>query len=201
MSTPNSNFKGFAFYGDSANTAKATVKVIQTGLIVGAILSALVGIIVLSWPMATLVVVAVLFGLYFLVRGIVRVAVGIFAPGLTAGGRALSIILGVLLAGVGAFALTNTEGTLALLGILVGISWIIDGIATLMESSNKASRGFAIAAGIVGIIAGVILLFVPIDGVSTLTIIGGLFLIVLAVAQAMGAIVLASAAKKASSAV
>ncbi|MFT6534917.1 MAG: hypothetical protein ACJAS7_000957 [Alpinimonas sp.] len=200
MSTPNSKLQGFAFYGNSSDTAKATVKVIQTGLIIGAILSALVGIIVLSWPMATLVVVAVLFGLYFLVRGIVRVAVGIFAPGLTAAGRGLSIILGVLLAGVGVFALTNTAGTLAVLGILIGISWIIDGVATLVESSNKASRGFAIASGIVGIIAGGVLLFVPIDGVATLTIIGGLFLIVLAVAQALGAIVLASAAKKAAQA-
>lgn len=200
MSTPNSKLQGFAFYGNSADTAKATVKVIQTGLIIGAILSALVGIIVLSWPEATLVVVAVLFGLYFLVRGIVRVAVGIFAPGLTGAGRALSIILGVLLAGVGVFALTNTAGTLAVLGILIGISWIIDGVATLVESSNKASRGFAIASGIVGIIAGGVLLFVPISGVAMLTIIGGLFLIVLAVAQALGAIVLASAAKKAAKA-
>ena len=200
MSTPNSSLKGFAFYGDSANTAKATVKVIQTGLIVGAVLSALVGIIVLSWPLATLVVVAVLFGLYFLVRGIVRVAVGIFAPGLTASGRALSIVLGVLLIGVGIFALTNTAGTLAVIGILIGISWIIDGIATLVESSNKVSRGFAIAAGIISIIAGVVVLAVPLDGVAALTIIAGLFLIVLAVAQAMGAIVLASAAKKAAQA-
>ena len=188
MSTPNAQFKGFAFYGDSANTAKATVKVIQTGLIVGAILSALVGIIVLSWPMATLVVVAVMFGLYFLVRGIVRVIVGIFGPGLTAGGRALSIILGVLLVGVGIFALMNTAGTLAVLGILIGNSWIIDGIATIVESSNKASRGFAIAAGIIGVAAGVVVLAVPIDGVATLTTIAGLFLIVLAVAQSSGQI-------------
>ncbi len=200
MTTPNAQFKGFAFYGDSANTAKATVKVIQTGLIVGAILSALVGILILSWPMATLVVVAVMFGLYFLVRGIVRVVVGIFAPGLAAGGRALSIILGLLLVGVGIFALTNTAGTLAVVGILIGISWIIDGVATLVESSNKPSRGFAIAAGIIGIAAGVVVLAVPIDGVATLTIIAGLFLIVLAVAQALGAIVLASAAKKAAQA-
>jgi uncharacterized membrane protein HdeD (DUF308 family) len=200
MSTPNSDLQGFAFYGDSANTAKATVKVIQTGLIIGAVLSALVGIIVLSWPVATLVVVAVLFGIYFLVRGIVRVAVGIFAPGITGGGRALSIILGVLLIAVGIFALKNPGDSLALLGILIGLSWIIDGIATLVESSNKASRGFAIAAGIISIIAGVVVLFVPIDGVATLTIIGGIFLIVLAVAQALGAVVLASAAKKASKA-
>ncbi|MBK5238964.1 MAG: DUF308 domain-containing protein [Actinomycetales bacterium] len=198
MSTPNSDLQGFAFYGDSATTAKATVKVIQTGLVIGAVLSALVGIIVLSWPMATLVVVAVLFGLYFLVRGIVRVAVGIFAPGLTGGGRTLSIILGVLLVAVGIFALKNPGDSLALLGILIGISWVIDGIATLVESSNKASRGFAIAAGIISIVAGVVVLFVPIDGVATLTIIAGIFLIVLAVAQALGAIVLASAAKKAS---
>lgn len=192
-----SNTTSFAFYGDSQENARETVKAIQTSLIIGAILSAIVGTILLAWTGAALFIVAMVLGIYFLVRGIVRLVSGIFAPGLTAGGRTLSIILGILLVIVGIFVMKNPGDSLALLGILIGLSWIIDGIATLVESSQAVSRGFAIVAGILGIIAGIVVLFVPLESVAVLTMIAGLFLVVIAIAQIIGAIVLGSKAKKA----
>jgi uncharacterized membrane protein HdeD (DUF308 family) len=192
-----SNTTSFAFYGDSQENARETVKAIQTSLIIGAVLSAIVGTILLAWTGAALFIVAMVLGIYFLVRGIVRLVSGIFAPGLTAGGRTLSIILGILLVVVGIFVLKNPGDSLALLGILIGLSWIIDGIATLVESSQAVSRGFAIVAGILGIIAGIVVLFVPLESVAVLTMIAGLFLVVIAIAQIIGAIVLGSKAKKA----
>lgn len=197
MSTPTPDVQGFAFYGDGHETAKQSVKVIQTGLWIGAVLSGVFGAIILAWPGATLLVIAVLLGLYFLIRGLVRLVVGIFAPGLTSGGRTLSIILGILLIVVGIFAMKNPGASLELLGILIGLSWILDGIATLIESGKAASRGFAITAGVIGIIAGIVMLFVPLGGVAVLTLTAAIFLIVLAIAQAIGAIVLGVKAKKA----
>jgi uncharacterized membrane protein HdeD (DUF308 family) len=197
MSTPSTDFQGFAFYGNGHENTKQTIKVIQTGLIIGAVLSGIFGGLILGWPGATLLVIAVLIGLYFLIRGVVRLIAGIFAPGLTAGGRTLSIILGVLLIAVGIFALKNPGDSLALLGILIGLSWIIDGIASLIEASRALSRGFAITAGLLSIIAGVVVLFVPIEGVAVLAIVAGVFLLVIAVAQLVGAIALGSAAKRA----
>ncbi|MEY4101901.1 MAG: hypothetical protein RIR88_35 [Actinomycetota bacterium] len=197
MSTPSTEFQGFAFYGDGHETAKQTIKVIQTGLVIGAVLAAVFGGLILAWPGATLLVIAVLLGLYFLIRGVVRLVAGIFAPGLTAGGRTLSNILGILLIAVGIFALKNPGDSLAILGILIGLSWIIDGIATLVEASRAVSRGFAIAAGIISIAAGVVVLFVPIEGVAVLTLVAGIFLIVIAVAQIVGAIALGASAKRA----
>jgi uncharacterized membrane protein HdeD (DUF308 family) len=197
MSTTPTDFQGFAFYGDGHENTKQTIRVIQTGLIIGAVLSGIFGGLILGWPGATLLVIAVLIGLYFLIRGVVRLIAGIFAPGLTAGGRTLSIILGVLLIAVGIFALKNPGDSLALLGILIGLSWIIDGIASLVEASRALSRGFAITAGLLSIIAGVVVLFVPIEGVAVLAIVAGVFLLVIAVAQLIGAIALGSAAKRA----
>lgn len=196
MSNPTNESVTFAFYGDGHENARRTVKVIQTSLIIGAVLAGVVGALILAWPVKTLLVVAVLLGIYFVVRGIVRLISGIFAPGLTPGGRTLSIILGILLILVGIFALKNPGDSLALLGILIGLSWIIDGIATLVEASSAISRGFAIAAGIISVIAGVVVLFVPIEGVAVLTMIAGIFLIVIAIAQIVGAFVLGSNLKK-----
>jgi len=197
MSIPSADFQGFAFYGDGHENTKQTIKVIQTGLVIGAVLSGIFGGLILGWPGATLLVIAVLIGLYFLIRGVVRLVAGIFAPGLTAGGRTLSIILGILLIAVGIFALKNPGDSLALLGILIGLSWIIDGIASLVEASRALSRGFAITAGLLSIIAGIVVLFVPIEGVAVLAMVAGVFLLVIAIAQLVGAIALGSAAKRA----
>jgi uncharacterized membrane protein HdeD (DUF308 family) len=196
MANATSPTQAFAFYDSDADLSKQTLHVIQTGLIIGAVLSALFGVLILSLPLISLAIVAALVGLFFLIRGLVRLVVGIFAPGLSTGGRILSIILGVLLIAVGVFALKNPGESLALLGILIGLSWIIDGIASLVESGSAPSRGFAIAGGIISIVAGIVVLSVPITSVAVLVWITGIFLLVFAVAQIVGAFVAGSAARK-----
>jgi len=177
----------FAFYGEDAESAKSVVRVLQTGLFIGALIALVAGGAILAWPGGASTVIALIFGLYFLIRGLVRVAVGIFGPGLTGGGRALSIVLGILLIVVGVFAFKSPAGILEILGILIGIMWIIDGIATLVESGRGSSRGIAITLGVISLIAGVAVLFVPATAVDVLIVLGGVFLIVIGVAQAIGA--------------
>jgi uncharacterized membrane protein HdeD (DUF308 family) len=196
MANASSPTQAFAFYDFDADLPKQTLHVIQTGLIIGAVLSALFGVLILTLPLISLAIVAALVGLFFLIRGLVRLIVGIFAPGLSTGGRILSIVLGVLLIAVGVFALKNPGESLALLGILIGLSWIIDGIASLVESGSAPSRGFAIAGGIISIVAGIVVLSVPITSVAVLVWITGIFLLVFAVAQIVGAFVAGSAARK-----
>ena len=67
MSNTSPDVQGFAFNGDGHQTAKQTVKVIRTGLIIGAILSALFGVLILTATGQVLEVVAVLFGIYFII--------------------------------------------------------------------------------------------------------------------------------------
>ena len=182
------NVQGFVFYGDSADQTNAVVKAIRTGLIIGAVLTAVVGGLILGLPGITLAVIAVVFGLFILVRGIVRLAAGIFGPGLSAGGRTLSIILGILLIAAAIFVLRNLEAGLAVLGLLIGLSWIIDGIAMLVESAKGPARGFSTVAGLISVIAGVVVLFIPVSGVAVLTVLAGVVFLVLAVLQIVGAI-------------
>ncbi len=186
----------FAFYGGSTEDARSVARVLQTGLWIGAILSLIAGVAVLAWPGGSATVLAVIFGLYFLVRGVVRVVVGVFAPALTSGGRAMSIIIGLLLVVVGVFALRSPDGILDLLGLLIGVMWIIDGVATLVETGRGSSRGIAVALGTISIVAGVVVLFVPAAAVTVLVILGGILLIVVGIAQAVAAVTLVSLAKK-----
>jgi len=191
-----SDVNSFAFSGDDAESAKSVARVLQTGLFIGALIAIVAGGAILAWPGGSSTVIAIIFGLYFLIRGFVRVAVGIFGPGLTGGGRAVSIVIGVLLIVVGVFAFKSPAGILELLGILIGIMWIIDGIATLVESGRGSSRGIAIALGIISLIAGIVVLFVPATAVQVLILLGGIFLIVIGVAQVVGAFTIGRMAKR-----
>lgn len=124
-----------------------------------------IGIALLVWPGRTLVVGAAFVGVYFAIAGVVRIAVGIFGSALSGGLRTLSIIFGLLVLLAGVVTLRNLEASTAILllvmAIAVGISWIIDGIMALVESGKAASRGWAIAYGIIGIVAGVFVLSAP----------------------------------------
>ncbi|GAA1349097.1 hypothetical protein GCM10009636_05420 [Arthrobacter koreensis] len=182
-----------AFYGwgglglDTSELSSRTISAVRTGFgVVGAV-SLILGLLVLFWPQATLSVIAFLFGLYFLISGALRVVSGIAAP-LTPGLRVLSIIVGLLLFIVGIVAIRNPLSSLAVLGMLVGIAWIIEGIMALAETESGGSRWYAITFGILSIVAGVVVLFLPVESLAALVIFGGIFLVVLGVVQLVRAI-------------
>lgn len=124
-----------------------------------------VGVALLVWPGRTLVVGAALTGIYFACAGVARIIMGIVGSALSGGLRALTIIMGVLLLLAGVITLRNLEAStvvlLLVLAITVGIGWIIDGIMVLVESGSAASRGWAITYGVIGIIAGIVVLSAP----------------------------------------
>jgi len=198
MSNSSPEVQGFAFYGDGHETAKQTVKVIRTGLIIGAILSALFGVLILTATGQVLEVVAVLFGIYFLVRGAIRLGTGLFSGVYSAGGRVLSVLIGLLLIVVGVLAVLHPVEILAVIGILIGISWIVDGVVSIVESSKSPSKTFSVIAGIISVVAGFIVVLLPVKGVAVLTLIAGVFLLIIAVAQLIGAIMIGRAAKNVS---
>ena len=178
----------FVFYGDGAAQNKSVIAAIRTALVIGAVFAAAVAGVIFAWPGITLGIIAVVFGIYVLVRGIIRFVSGVFAPGITGAGRTLSIILGVLLIAASIFMLRHLDDTLAVLGLLIGLSWIIDGIATVVESSRDTSRALSLVSGIVSILAGVVFLFIPANGVVFLTFFTAGVFILLAILQIVAAI-------------
>jgi uncharacterized membrane protein HdeD (DUF308 family) len=195
MSNNSPDIQGFAFNGDGHETAKQTLKVIRAGLVIGAILSALFGVLILTATGQVLEVVAVLFGIYFIIRGAVRLGTGLFSGAFGGAGRALNIIIGLLLLVVGVLAVFHPAEILAVIGILIGISWIIDGIVSLVESSKSPSKAFSIIAGIISVIAGFVVVLLPLEGVAVLTMIAGIFLLVIAIVQIIGAIMIGKVAR------
>jgi uncharacterized membrane protein HdeD (DUF308 family) len=194
MSSPKS-VNGFIYYGNSAEATKQTVRTVRTGLIIGAVITAIVGILMLAFPQSSALLAAVIFGIFVLIRGIVRVIVGIGGPGLTGLGRTLSIVTGVILLAAGVVILLNITVGVEVLAIIIGISWIIDGIATLIESSRAAARAFSIVTGIISLLAGVAMFFLGSQGVAIIMIVIGAVALALAVVQVVGAIAVGRASR------
>jgi len=157
--------------------SRSEISGIRWAFAVSAVLAVVLGILVLVWPESTLTVLATLFGLYFLAAGVVHVARGILTGGAGVGGRVLSILLGVLLVIAGIIAIRNPLSSLALLTMVIGISWIIEGVVGLVETSHDSSKWFGWLFGIVAIVAGTVLLLTPIESLGVLVWIGGIFLV------------------------
>lgn len=94
----------------------------------------------------------------------------------------------MLLVAAGVVILLDLSLGVEILAIFIGISWIIDGIATLIESSRVASRAFSIVTGILSILAGIAMFFLGTLGVAVLMVVIGAIALALAVVQIVGAI-------------
>lgn len=173
----------FALSVDPRRMSSREITGVRVAFAVSALIAIGLGTVLLVWTSATLSVIAVLFGLYFLVSGALRIARGIGSTGSAAGGRVLNIVFGLIMVIVGIIAMRNPDGSLAVLGLVIGISWIVEGIAALVEYSVDSSRWFGILFGVVAIIAGVIVLFAPVETLGVLVTIGGIMLIISGLVQ------------------
>jgi uncharacterized membrane protein HdeD (DUF308 family) len=153
------------------------------------IVTVLVGLLVLVWPGRTLIVVAVLFGIQLVVMGIFRFA-SAFGHDLTAGTRTLFALLGVFSLIVGLYALRHVLITVLALALLLGIFWIISGSVELFNAlSNRGmeGRGWAIASGILGILAGIVVLVYPAPSLLVLALVLGIWLLVFGIMEIVAA--------------
>jgi uncharacterized membrane protein HdeD (DUF308 family) len=143
-------------------------------------LSVIVGILVLVWPGHTLVALAVLFGLQLVVSGIFRLIAAVALTDASGGTRALMAILGLLGLVVGLWALRHIDMALSVLALFLAIYWIIDGVVetfTAIDHPGLPGRGWVVFTGLLGILAGIVLLVWPEPTLLVLAIILGIFLI------------------------
>jgi uncharacterized membrane protein HdeD (DUF308 family) len=155
-------------------------------VLVTGILSILLGLLFLLWPGKTILVIAVIFGVWLIVSGIVQLVQG-FNKDLTTGQRVLAIVVGVLsiILGVLCFRGGIANGVY-ILSLFVGFSFLFRGIWQLIggiQAKGMAGRGLLILAGVLGIIAGIIVLAVPFESLTVLALIAGIWLIIMGIME------------------
>jgi uncharacterized membrane protein HdeD (DUF308 family) len=139
------------------------------------------GILALVWPGHTLIAIAVVFGVQLVVMGVFRFVASFAFPDLSGGTRVLYALLGVLSLIIGLYALRHVLITIVALALLLGIFWVVNGTTELFTAISQRelpNRGWNIFSGILGIIAGFILLVYPAISVLTLAIVVSVWLII-----------------------
>ena len=149
------------------------------------ILSVVLGVMVLAWPNATLVVAAIFFGAYLLVTGISQVFHA-FTLHISGGGRALLFISGAASLVLAVLCFRSIGNSILLLAIWIGIGFIFRGVATAaaaISDPGTPGRGWEIFIGIVTLIAGIIVLAYPFASLPTLIWVTGIWLVVIGVME------------------
>ena len=174
---------------EATATGGAAKLVWQLSLLVG-VITLILGIILTSHPTTSLNVICVIIGLLLIVGGLFhfvrvmdadehhRVWLGI--AGL------LEVVIGVVL-------IRHLHLTYALIGLLVGISWIVQGVVAFMVGilgSEGRGRIWQIIFGIVSLAAGIVVVAVPANSIKVLAVLLGIWFLVIGVFQIINGLVL-----------
>jgi uncharacterized membrane protein HdeD (DUF308 family) len=169
----------------------------QAMLVIGAV-SVVVGVMVLVWPGPTIVVLAVLFGIYLLVSGVFQL-VAAFGGHVSGGWRAMLLVSAVLSFILGFFALRHLGDAVLLMALWIGIGWMFRGVAVLVAAADAPSgtsgRGWNVFFGIVLLIGGAMLIVWPFNSVTVLTLVAGWWLIFMGIVEVVSAIQVRGRAK------
>ncbi len=155
--------------------------------LVAGLLTIVVGAIVLAWPGPSILVASTLFGVYLLVSGLAELFMAFTLPRSAATrvmlfiSGALSLVLAIL-----SFRHFGDAYAVLLLSLWIGIGFIFQGfsgVAAGVSDSELPGRGWYVVAGIVSVIAGLVVLVWPFDSIAVLTLAVGIWLVIIGITQ------------------
>lgn len=145
-----------------------------------AVLTLAVGVILLVWPHATLIVVAALIGVALLVTGLFRLISGFTAHNISGGTRAAYVIIGLLATLAGLWCLRHLDVTVVLVAFIVGVFWTLHGIVELIVAATSGpgtGRGLRAFIGVLSLAAGLVVMFWPSISLNILLWVMGIWLL------------------------
>jgi uncharacterized membrane protein HdeD (DUF308 family) len=157
--------------------------------LISGVLSVILGVLILVFTGDSILVAAILFGVYLLVTGVAQVVFA-FSLHITAGGRVLLFISGAasLILAVLAFRHFGEEPLIAilLLAIWIGVGFVFRGVATTIAAISDPGlpgRGWEIFMGVVTLLAGIVVLASPFASLWVLALVVGIWLIVIGLVE------------------
>jgi uncharacterized membrane protein HdeD (DUF308 family) len=168
--------------------------------LVSGILALALGVLVLLLPGDSILIAAVLFGIYLLITGIAQVVFA-FSLHVSAGGRVLLFISGAasLVLAVLCFRHFGEGYAILLLAIWIGVGFIFRGVATSISAISDPTmpgRGWEIFLGVISLLAGIVMIGSPFESLAILTLIVGIWLIVIGAFEIVSSFGIRSASKR-----
>jgi uncharacterized membrane protein HdeD (DUF308 family) len=157
------------------------------------------GLIVAFRPTQSLTVVMVLFGLLLIFSGAYQAARAFEGPVLDGTGheRVWRWIAAVAFIGSGLVMIRHIQFSLAVIGLVIGVTWVVQGVTLLAVSLSgglPAHAGWTAFFGVVSLIAGIVVMTAPAVSVATLTSLVGAWFVVMGLLEMLGALLVRCAA-------
>ena len=170
----------------------------QASLLIGGN-SLILGLIVAFHPTGSLVAIAVLLGVLMIVSGIFQL---VRAIGADEGSKVWPAIAGILFILGGIVLIRHLNLSLALIGLFIGFTWVIQGVAALLAgfSGHRYAgrvRWWPVVFGAVSLIAGIVVVSTPVASVTTLAILIGIWFAVMGVFQIIDGLIARGAVRSA----
>jgi uncharacterized membrane protein HdeD (DUF308 family) len=151
-------------------------------LLLRGILFLLFGVIAILWPAITFITLAFVFALFVIFSGISNLIHGVMGIQHSTKYWFLLIIIGIFEIAVGAYAFNNPLINIAALVLLIGFTFIIRGIfetiAAFEDMYGKSHKILLAIGGVLGIIAGIIVLRYPVVGTLAFTWVLGFYAVI-----------------------
>ena len=175
------------FVLDGRQLTRSAINMIRVAFGIGGLATLVIGVMMAFWPTKAASAMAWMLGVYWVIAGVVYIAVGLFAKGTKTAARILDIVLGVLMLFAGITVASNPSDSMQVLGIFlafyIGVLWVIEGIVTLVQLGDAPSRMWALLSGGLSIVAGIVLFTSPWWGIQLLFLLTAIGLILLGVVQ------------------
>ncbi len=157
--------------------------------IITGIVLVILSFMVWGYPLIAGLTFVFIFGLALIVLGTMRMGEGIFDPALSKGMRALLVILGILLVGIGLFAIAAPLAGALTMIYFFAFALMLAGVDRLARAgggkpapeSPSWARYFSIIAGIFAILAGFVILLFPGFGAALLFVIIAIVVLILGI--------------------
>lgn len=155
--------------------------------LVAGLLTTVLGAMVLAWPGPSILVASTLFGVYLLLSGLTELFCAFTLPRSAAIrvmlfiSGALSLVLAIL-----SFRHFGDAYAVLLLSLWIGIGFIFQGVTGMavgISEKDLPGRGWYVVAGIMSVIAGLVVLVWPFDSIAVLTLAAGIWLVVIGITQ------------------
>ncbi len=176
-------------YDASSSSGLLMAESWQATVVLGA-LTLILGIIVSFHPSGSLNVLAVLLGILMILSGIFHL-VRIFGPGEEH--RVWLGIAGLLFIVIGVVLIRHLHLSVALVGLFVGLSWVVQGVTALIggiAGGAREGRAWWITFGAVSLIAGIVVTATPVSSLTVLAVLLGIWFIIMGIFEIIGGLML-----------
>jgi uncharacterized membrane protein HdeD (DUF308 family) len=167
----------------------------QAPLSVGAI-TVVLGIIVAVLPTQSLEVIAILLGILLIASGIFHLLT-VFGSGEHE--RFWYGIAGLLFIITGVILIRHLRLSVAVVGLVIGFTWIVQGVSLLLVGSSGRPRtgsGWSAFFGVISLVAGIVVVAAPVASVTVLATLMGIWFIVMGLLETFAALLLRRAIRK-----